>query len=218
MLSSRNLLMLAGLGALLATVVLFAGVVTHSGGGALPAAEAAPDTSTSTTATSPASSSATTTTTTTGAAGAQFTTDTRGFVNTKAYCDDGQSAAAFGRTQRSLVVICVDSQGDYEYRGVRVSDGAGLKTAAKSTADGFEADTDDAVYTVSPTELVVTSGGKVIYRDTWISYQQQPRFTTETSGTTTPTSTSATATTTTSATSAPSSTTSTSTTTSRPAG
>jgi hypothetical protein len=186
MLSSRNLLMLAGLGALLATFVLFAGVVSHSGGGALPAADAAPETSTSTTA---ATTAGTATASTTGAAGAQFTTDTRGFVNTKAYCDEGQSAAAFGRTQRSLVVICVDSHGDYEYRGVRVSDGAGLKAAAKTTADGFEASTDDSVYTVSPTELVVTSGGKVIYRDTWIAYQQQPRFTTETSGTATATTT-----------------------------
>jgi hypothetical protein len=200
MLSSRNLLMLAGLGALLATFVLFAGVVTHSVGGALPAADAAPETSTSTTA---ATTAGTATTSTTGAAGAQFTTDTRGFVNTKAYCDDGQSAAAFGRTQRSLVVICVDSHGDYEYRGVRVSDGAGLKAAAKSTADGFEASTDDAVYTVSPTELVVTSGGKVIYRDTWIAYQQQPRFTTQTSGTATATTTPTTTTTATTSTSTP---------------
>jgi hypothetical protein len=207
MLSSRNLLMLAGLGALLATFVLFAGVVSHSGGGALPAADAAPETSTSTTAASTAGTATTNsspaTTSTTGAAGAQFTTDTHGFVNTKAYCEDGQSAAAFGRTQRSLVVICVDSHGDYEYRGVRVSDGAGLKAAAKSTADGFEASTDDAVYTVSPTELVVTSGGKVIYRDTWIAYQQQPRFTTATSGTPTTATTSTTTTTATTSTPTP---------------
>jgi hypothetical protein len=187
MLSSRNLLMLAGLGALLATFVLFAGVVTHSGGvGGLPAADAAPATSTTT-------ASTTATTSTTGAAESTFTTDTRGFVSTKAYCDAGQSAAAYGRTQRSLVVICVDGHGNYEYRGARVSDGAGLKAAAKLTADGFEASTDDAVYTVSPTELVVTAGGKVIYRDTWIAYQQQPTFTTAASATATSTSTSATA-------------------------
>jgi hypothetical protein len=212
MLSSRNLLMLAGLGALLATFVLFAGVVTHSGGGALPAADAAPDTSVTSTTTTSTTPAGTATTSTTGTAGATFTTDTRGFVNTKAYCDDGQSAAAFGRTQRSLVVICVDSRGDYEYRGARVSDGAGLKATAKSTADGFEASTDDAVYTVSPTELVVTAGDKVIYRDTWIAYQQQPRFTTETSGSATTTSTSATATTT------PTTTTAATTSTSKPVG
>jgi hypothetical protein len=182
----RNLLMLAGLGALLATFVLFVGVVTHPGDGALPAADAAPDTS-STTATTATTSSTSTTSTT----AAPYSTDTRGFVNTKAYCDDGQSAAAFGRTARSLVVICTDAGGAYEYRGVRVSDGAGLKAAAKATSDGFEASTDDAVYTVSPTQLVVTSGGKVIYSDTWISYQQQPRFSPDTSGTSTPTSTSA---------------------------
>jgi hypothetical protein len=179
MLSSRNLLMLAGLAALLATFVLFAGVVMRPGEGGLPAADAAPGTSTTTSAS--------------GAADETYTTDTRGFVSTKAYCDDGQTAAAFGRTQRSLVVICTDTHGGYQYRGMRVSDGAGLKASAKATSNGYEASTDGSVYTVSPTQLVVTTGGKVIYSDTWISFQEQPQFTTATSTATTTTSTSATA-------------------------
>ncbi len=182
--SSRNLLMLAGLGALLATFVLFANVVTRSaGGGALPIADAAPDTATTTTAA---------TTSTSG----PFAVDNRGFVDSKARCDPAQTVVAFGRTQRSLVVICRDTDGDYEYRAMRVSDDAALRAAADATDGEFEASTDGAVYTVSPTELVVTSGGKVIYRDTWIDYQE-PRFTAEGDGTATPTTTAATTTTTT---------------------
>ncbi len=172
MLSSRNFLMLAGLGALLATLVLVAGVVTRPGGaGTLPAADAAP--------------TSTTTSTTSTTRSDPYAADTRGFVDSKARCDDGQTAVALGRTQRSLVVICSTSTGGYEYRAVRVSDDADLQTPATATSDGFEADTDGAVYSVSPTELVVTSNDKVIYRDTWIEYRQQPTFTTATTATTT---------------------------------
>ena len=155
---SRNFLTLAGLGAVLAAVALFAAAVSRQ-----PAADAAPTTATTTSAT----------TTATTASGA-YATDLRGFVDSTARCDDGQTAVAVGHTQRSLVVVCSTADGTYQYRGARVSDGAALKATAKATGDGFEAETDGAVYAVSPTELVVTSGGKVIYRDTWIEYRQQP--------------------------------------------
>jgi hypothetical protein len=166
MLPTRNLLMLAGLGAVLATLVLFAGVVTRPIG-----ADAAPTTE------SPTTESTTTESTTSEPTPAPetsspFATDALGFVDSKARCDEAQNAAVFARTQRSLVVICANPGGGYEYRGVRVSDGAALQANAKQTDAGFEASTDGAVYTVSPTELVVTSAGKVIYRDTWIDYLQ----------------------------------------------
>lgn len=172
MLPSRNLLMPAGLGALVAALVLFAVVVTRQ-----PAADAAPTPST------------TTTTTTTSGASGPYATDIRGFVDSTARCDDGQTAVAVGHTQRSLVVVCSTADGGYQYRGARVSDGATLKATASPSSDGFEAETDGAVYAVSPTELVVTSGGKVIYRDTWIEYRQQPILSTTTTTTTTPTTT-----------------------------
>ena len=206
MLSSRNLLMMTGLGALLAIVVLFAGVVTRPGGEIpLPAADASPSTATLTTTTTTTTGTSTTTTTVTAtAAGA----DQRGFINSAARCDEGQTAVAFGRTQRSEVAICTQNGDSYEYRGVRISDGATLTTAAEATGNGvFTAAKDGAVYTVSPEDLVVTSGGKVIYRDTWTDYEA-PSFaaehgttSTSTQTTSTPASTSSTPTTTTSATS-----------------
>ena len=102
-------------------------------------------------------------------------------MKSAARCAEGQTAVAFGRTQRSEVVICAVEGGDYEYIGVRSSDNATLQAAAESTDDGFVARTDGATYTVSPTQLVVVSGGKVIYRDTWIDYQQ-PQFSAENDG------------------------------------
>ena len=76
------------------------------------------------------------------------------------------------------MVICADPGGDYEYIGVRSSDNATLQVDAESTDDGFVARTDGATYTVSPSQLVVVSGGKIIYRDTWIDYGH-PRFSAE---------------------------------------
>ncbi len=51
-------------------------------------------------------------------------TDDRGFIDTAARCDSSKSAIAVGRTQQSLVAICVDPRGHYEYRGVRLKDGS----------------------------------------------------------------------------------------------
>jgi hypothetical protein len=195
MLSSRNLLMMSGLGALLAIVALFAGVVTRPGGDIpLPAADASPPTATSTTTTTTTTTSTTPTTTGTSTTTATATAtvagaDERGFVNSAARCDQGQTAVAFGRTQRSEVAVCTQTGDSYEYRGVRISDGATLTAAAEATGNGvFTATNDGAAYTVSPEDLVVTSGGKVIYRDTWTEYEA-PSFAAEHGTTTTSTST-----------------------------
>lgn len=169
MLSSRNVLMLTGLGALLAIVALFVGLTAQPGGDpSLPVAVAAPTTTTT---------SASPTTSTAG-------TDDLGFIGSKARCEEGQSAVALGRTQRSMVVVCADSSGDYEYRGVRIDDGAMLTTQAQSTGDGtFVANSQGSRYSVSPEELAVTSGGKLIYRDTWAFYEA-PSFSAESEDTT----------------------------------
>ena len=162
MLSNRNLAALTGLAALLASFVLFAALVTRPGADpGLPIAGAAPAT-------------------TTAASG--YSSDDRGYLNSPARCPEGQSAVALGRTQRSLVAICTTpGDGPYEYRGVRISDGAVLQTDVDVTDAGFVARTDGATYTVSPTELTVVSGGKVIYSDTWIDYRR-PRYSAENGG------------------------------------
>lgn len=106
------------------------------------------------------------------------TSDEQGYVGTEAHCDSTQLAVAYGRTTRSLVAICTLPSGGYEYRGVRLSDEAGLKASAKAVDGGFVVENEGATYTVSPQQLLVTSDDEVVYRDTWVEYQQ-PRFTAE---------------------------------------
>ena len=101
-----------------------------------------------------------------------FPTDDLGFVNSAARCDGTQTAMAIGRTQRSLVVICVNQHGNYEYRGVRISDQTPLTVPAETTGGGFVAENEGVTYAVSSTQLLVTSGNSVINREPMIEYQQ----------------------------------------------
>ncbi len=98
-------------------------------------------------------------------------TDDRGFLDSAARCATGHEAAAIGRTQRSQVVVCAGGDGDFEYIGVRISDGAEVRAAAQATDDGFAAQTESASYRVSPTRLDVFSDGRLIYGDTSIDYR-----------------------------------------------
>jgi hypothetical protein len=91
-----------------------------------------------------------------GAEPAALATDDRGFVNTEVRCEAPQSAVAFGRTERSLVAICVDRDGHYQYRGARLGDAAVLTVVAEPTVPGeFFAQKDGATYTVTAKELVI---------------------------------------------------------------
>lgn len=170
---------LAGAGAVLAAAGLVVGVALTSGSAdTMPVAQAAPSTSTTSTATS-----------TTTSAAASYKADGRGYLDTKARCDESQSVMVYGRTDRSLVAICVDPDGGLEYRGVRLSDNASLTLAATRGADGTViADNDGGVtYSISPKVFLVSEGDNVIYRGSWIEFVQ-PGF----SGTSTSSSTTAT--------------------------
>ena len=116
--------------------------------------------------------------------------DEYGYLNTAARCDDDQTLMAFGRTSRAMVAVCVDPDGELEYRGVRLSDQAATTLSATRASDGSIIATNDGVtYAISPTFFLVSEGDSVLYRDSWIEFRQ-PRF----SGTPTTTSTSTTTT------------------------
>jgi len=88
---------------------------------------------------------------------------------------------AYGRTERSLVAICVDRDGELQYRGVRLSDKASLELPVTRGADGVLIATNDGVtYSISPSMFLVSDGDNVIYRDAWIEFKQ-PSFSTATS-------------------------------------
>jgi hypothetical protein len=85
-------------------------------------------------------------------------TDDRGFINTAVRCEAPQAAVAFGRTEQSLVAICVDRAGHYEYRGARLGDVAVLTVVAEPTVPGeFFAQKDGVTYAVTAKELVIKS-------------------------------------------------------------
>ncbi len=124
--------------------------------------------------------------------GGDYSSDEYGYLNTAARCDDDQTLMAFGRTSRAMVAVCVDPDGELEYRGVRLSDQAATTLSATRASDGSIIATNDGVtYAISPTFFLVSEGDSVLYRDSWIEFRQ-PRF----SGTPTTTSTSTTTTTT----------------------
>lgn len=98
--------------------------------------------------------------------------DSRGFVDSTARCADPNVAVAFGNTETSRVAICETPSGAYEYRGVRVRDGARLILSASESSEGeFVADNQGIDYTVTSNSLTVSEGGDVIRRESWVSFQ-----------------------------------------------
>ena len=102
--------------------------------------------------------------------------DEYGYLDSSARCDDDQTLMAFGRTSSAMVAVCVDPDGELEYRGVRVSDQAATAVSASRASDGTVIATNNGVtYALSPAMLLVSEGDNVLYRDPWIEFRQ-PRF------------------------------------------
>jgi hypothetical protein len=98
--------------------------------------------------------------------------DARGFVNSPARCDPQQTAVVIGRTKLSLIAICADGRGGYEYRGVRVSDQAVMRLPATALDNGcFGAHTDQVTYTVSERKLLLTSGMRIMRDETMLEFK-----------------------------------------------
>jgi hypothetical protein len=96
------------------------------------------------------------------AASAAPATDGQGYVDSTARCTPPDTAVAFGSTDTSRMAICKTAGGQYEYRGVRVRDGATLTVPASQSGNGYVADNDGITYTVTSKSLVVTVGNTVI--------------------------------------------------------
>lgn len=99
-----------------------------------------------------------------------FPTDDRGFIDSEVRCEAPRSAVAFGRTAQSLVAICVEPDGRYEYRGARLGDDAVLIVVAEPTVPGeFFAQKDGVTYTVTAKELVIET-------DEWVRAEPVLQF------------------------------------------
>jgi hypothetical protein len=131
----------------------------------------------------------------TAAADPTVATDDRGFVDSTARCAAPDTAVVFGRTANSRVAICKDPSGQYEYRGVRVSDGAKLVASAKPTGSGgFVAEQDGISYTVTSSALIISSGRQEIRQEQMVDFHGTGVGATPAPTSTTSTATSSTAT------------------------
>ncbi|MFZ0907149.1 MAG: hypothetical protein WAN71_25405 [Mycobacterium sp.] len=97
-------------------------------------------------------------------AAADPATDALGFVDSTAHCAAPDTAVVFGSTASSRVAVCKTQSGKYEYRGVRIGDGAKLVVPATASGDGgYVAENDGATYTVTSKSLEVSEGNRVIH-------------------------------------------------------
>jgi hypothetical protein len=111
--------------------------------------------------------------------------DSQGYVDSTARCTKPDAAVIFGTTDTSRVAICKTAGGTYEYRGVRVSDGAKLIVAASQTSDGgYVAMNDGVTYTVTANSLTVSAGGSTIRTESWTDFNSPQSPATSTTGTT----------------------------------
>ena len=99
-------------------------------------------------------------------------TDDQGYVDSTARCTSPATAVLFGSTAGSRVAICKTSGGQFEYRGVRLSDGAKLIVAASQSGDGFAADNNGITYTVTAKSLVISQGGNVIREEQMVDFHR----------------------------------------------
>ncbi len=96
--------------------------------------------------------------------------DDQGYVDSTARCTPPNTAVLFGSTETSRVAICKTPGGQYEYRGVRVRDGAKLVVPASRSGDGYIADNDGMTYLVTSKSLVVSVGNKVIREQPMVDF------------------------------------------------
>jgi hypothetical protein len=113
--------------------------------------------------------------------------DDRGYVDSTARCAAPNTAVLFGSTDTSRVAICKTPGGPYEYRGVRVRDGARLIVPASQSGDGYVADNDGMSYLVTLKSLVVSVGSKVIREEPMVDFHSPGTPAAPPPATTTPT-------------------------------
>lgn len=122
-------------------------------------------------------------------AAADPATDALGFVDSSARCSVPDTAVVFGSTATSRVAICKTPNGQNEYHGVRISDGAKLVVPASQSGDGsYVAKADGITYTVTSSSLVVTDDDEMIRREPMV-YFHGPTTSQASAGTSAPAAT-----------------------------
>jgi hypothetical protein len=121
------------------------------------------------------------------------TADDQGYIDSTARCSSPDVVVAFGSTASSRVAICKTPSGQYQYRGVRVRDGAKLILPASQGGIGvFTAENDGITYTVTSSSLAVSSGSETIRDEPMVDFHGPASSSTSGSSASTPTTTSTT--------------------------
>ncbi|WP_067542938.1 serine/threonine-protein kinase [Nocardia crassostreae] len=101
--------------------------------------------------------------------------DAQGFIGTAgARCNADNPAYAIGRSSSSRIVVCRTGVGRYYYKGIRISDGAGIELddPIPDGAGGFTVTnpTDGTQYRITAAALTITKGGNVLADEPMIEY------------------------------------------------
>lgn len=87
---------------------------------------------------------------------------------------------ALVRTAGSLVAICADQKNNYQYHGVRLSDGSTLNIPAQAAnAREFVAHNEGVDYEVGTEQLVITVGPTLVRRENVLEYREPNSFSAE---------------------------------------
>ncbi|MFJ9367759.1 protein kinase [Nocardia sp. NPDC101769] len=106
--------------------------------------------------------------------GAVSGTDAQGFTAQPPRCNVDDPAMAIGRTDKSRLVVCRTATGRFYYKGVRISDNAGIQLddPVPDGTGGFTVTnpTDGTQYRITAYSLVITTGGQVAANESMIEY------------------------------------------------
>jgi serine/threonine-protein kinase len=101
-------------------------------------------------------------------------TDAQGFIDYPgARCDAGNSPAALARTTQSVLVVCRAGPGVFYYRGVRLSDGAGIELAnVVRSSGGFDVTnpTDGTQYQIRRDGLTIVTPDGHAFTEPMVEY------------------------------------------------
>ncbi|WP_433563389.1 protein kinase domain-containing protein [Nocardia sp. CA-151230] len=101
-------------------------------------------------------------------------TDTQGFTAQPPRCNADDPAMAIGRTDKSRLVVCRTTTGRFYYKGVRISDNAGIQLddPVPDGTGGFTVTnpTDGTQYRITAYSLVITTGGQVAANESMTEY------------------------------------------------
>ena len=99
-------------------------------------------------------------------------TDSQGFVDSSARCSAPDVAVAYGSTDQSKAAICRTPAGQYQYRGVRLRDGAKLVASATvNSSGGFVAQSDGITYTLTSKSLDISDASGLIRSEPVVYYR-----------------------------------------------